>query len=336
MGMMLIVVAMDAFQAIPFAYLRYKKRPVKFAALKLLFIFASIALNIAYFVGMKGENVGVAFAINLACTSLVMLCMWKELVGFRYVLDRELLRRMLHYSFPILILGIAGILNQVADKIIFPFVYPDKAEATIQLGIYGAASKIAMIMAMLTQAFRFAYEPFVFSKSKEKDSREMYAKAMKFFIIFTLLAFLAVMFYLDILRYILGRDYWVGLKVVPIVMAAEMFMGIYFIILINIFLIPVFGYMACAWAGFAGYGVAMLLSYFVGQKKYPINYDLKAIGNYVALALVLYIVSVYLPIQNIFLLLGVRTLLLLLFVAYIVKTDFPLQQIPVINRYIKK
>jgi len=361
MGMMLIVVAMDAFQAIPFAYLRYKKRPVKFAALKLLFIFASIALNIAYFVGMKGENVGVAFAINLACTSLVMLCMWKELVGFRYVLDSELLRRMLHYSFPILILGIAGILNQVADKIIFPFVYPDKAEATIQLGIYGAASKIAMIMAMLTQAFRFAYEPFVFSKSKEKDSREMYAKAMKFFIIFTLLAFLAVMFYLDILRYILGRDYWVGLKVVPIVMAAEMFMGIYFnlsfwyklidetkwgayfslvgcsiIILINIFLIPVFGYMACAWAGFAGYGVAMLLSYFVGQKKYPINYDLKAIGNYVALALVLYIVSVYLPIQNIFLLLGVRTLLLLLFVAYIVKTDFPLQQIPVINRYIKK
>lgn len=169
------------------------------------------------------------------------------------------------------------------------------------------------------------------------------------------------MFYLDILRYILGRDYWVGLKVVPIVMAAEMFMGIYFnlsfwyklidetkwgayfslvgcsiIILINIFLIPVFGYMACAWAGFVGYGVAMLLSYFVGQKKYPINYDLKAIGNYVVLALVLYIVSVYLPIQNIFLLLGVRTLLLLLFVAYIVKTDFPLQQIPVINRYIKK
>ena len=106
--------------------------------------------------------------------------------------------------------------------------------------------------------------------------------------------------------------------------------GCSIIILINIFLIPVFGYMACAWAGFAGYGVAMLLSYFVGQKKYPINYDLKAIGNYVVLALV------YLPIQNIFLLLGVRTLLLLLFVAYIVKTDFPLQQIPVINRYIKK
>ena len=360
-GMMMAVVAMDAIQSIPFAYLRYKKRPIKFAALKLLFIFLNIALNLVYYVAMKGSDVGYAFLFNLVCTSTVMLCLVPELRGFHYVLDRALLRRMLSYSLPLLVLGLAGILNQVADKIIFPYVYPDVAEAKVQLGIYGAASKIAMIMAMLTQAFRFAYEPFVFSKSKEKDSREMYAKAMKFFIIFTLLAFLAVMFYLDILRYILGRDYWVGLKVVPIVMAAEMFMGIYFnlsfwyklidetkwgayfslvgcsiIILINIFLIPVFGYMACAWAGFAGYGVAMLLSYFVGQKKYPINYDLKAIGNYVVLALVLYIVSVYLPIQNIFLLLGVRTLLLLLFVAYIVKTDFPLQQIPVINRYIKK
>lgn len=361
MGMMMIVVAMDAFQAIPFAYLRYKKRPIKFAALKLLFIFTNIALNIIYFVVMKGENVGVAFAINLICTSMVMICMWKELFGFKYVLDKALLNRMFRYSFPILILGIAGILNQVADKIIFPFVYPDKAEANIQLGIYGAASKIAMIMAMLTQAFRFAYEPFVFSKSKEKDSREMYAKAMKFFIIFTLVAFLAVMFYLDILRYILGHDYWVGLKVVPIVMAAEMFMGIYFnlsfwyklidetrwgayfslvgcsiIILVNIFLIPIYSYMACAWAGFVGYGVAMLLSYFVGQKKYPIDYDLKAIGKYVALALLLYIISAYLPFQNIVLLLAIRTLLLLLFVAYIIRTDFPLHQIPIINRYIKK
>lgn len=361
MGMMMIVVAMDAFQAIPFAYLRYKRRAIKFAALKLLFILLSISLNIIYFVGMKGQNVGAAFAINLICTSLVMVCMGKELTGFAYVMDRALLKRMFHYSFPILILGIAGILNQVADKIIFPFVYPDKAEAAVQLGIYGASSKIAMIMAMLTQAFRFAYEPFVFSKSKEKDSREMYAKAMKFFIIFTLLAFLAVMFYMDILKYILGRDYWMGLRVVPIVMAAEMFMGVYFnlsfwyklidetkwgayfsavgcviIILINVLFIPTFGYMACAWAGFAGYGTAMLLSYFVGQRKYPIDYDLKAIGKYVLLAAVLFVVFAYLPFQNVIVLLAIRTLLLLLFVAYIVRTDLPLHQIPLINRFIKK
>ena len=202
LGMMLIVIAMDAIQAIPFAYLRYKNHPIKFAALKMLFIFASIALNIVYFVFMKGTDVGAAFLINLICTSLVMVCLISELRGFRYTLDRDLVKRMFRYSFPILILGIAGILNQVVDKIIFPFVYPDEAEAAVQLGIYGATSKIAMIMAMFTQAFRFAYEPFVFGKSREKDNRQMYAQAMKFFIIFTLLAFLAVMFYLDILRYV--------------------------------------------------------------------------------------------------------------------------------------
>lgn len=361
LGMMLIVIAMDAIQAIPFAYLRYKNRPIKFAALKMLFIFASIILNIVYFVFMKGTNVGAAFLINLICTSLVMLCLISELRGFRYALDRDLMKRMFRYSFPILILGIAGILNQVVDKIIFPFVYPDPVEADVQLGIYGATSKIAMIMAMFTQAFRFAYEPFVFGKSKEKDNRQMYAQAMKFFIIFTLLAFLTVMFYLDILRYVIGRDYWEGLKVVPIVMAAEMFMGVYFnlsfwykltdetkwgayfsltactiVILMNVFLIPVYGYMACAWAGFTGYAVAMLLSYFVGQKKYPIAYDLKSIGGYVLLALMIYVAGEWIPVDNMLLRLLLRTLLLFVFIGYIIKHDLPLKQIPVINRFVKK
>ena len=361
LGMMLIVIAMDAIQAIPFAYLRYKNRPIKFAALKMLFIFASIILNIVYFVFMKGTNVGAAFLINLICTSLVMLCLISELRGFRYTLDRDLMKRMFRYSFPILILGIAGILNQVVDKIIFPFVYPDPVEADVQLGIYGATSKIAMIMAMFTQAFRFAYEPFVFGKSKEKDNRQMYAQAMKFFIIFTLLAFLTVMFYLDILRYVIGRDYWEGLKVVPIVMAAEMFMGVYFnlsfwykltdetkwgayfsltactiVILMNVFLIPVYGYMACAWAGFTGYAVAMLLSYFVGQKKYPIAYDLKSIGGYVLLALMIYVAGEWILVDNMLLRLLLRTLLLFVFIGYIIKHDLPLKQIPVINRFVKK
>ena len=359
-GMMMIVVAMDAIQSIPFAYLRYKKRPIKFAALKLLFIFLNIALNLFYYVILEGNDVGYAFLFNLVCTSVVMVCMIPELRGFTYVLDKELLKRMLRYSLPLVILGVAGILNQVADKIIFPFVYPDEAEATVQLGIYGAASKIAMIMAMFTQAFRFAYEPFVFGKSKEKDSREMYAQAMKFFIIFTLLAFLAVMFYLDILRHVIGRDYWDGLRVVPIVMAAEIFMGIYFnlsfwyklidetrwgayfsltgciiLILMNIFLVPKYGYIACAWAGFTGYGVAMLLSYFVGQKKYPIQYDLKAIGMYVLLATVLYVAAEYVSIDNIYLRMAYRTVLLLLFIAYVVKRDLPLRQIPILNKLLK-
>ena len=200
-----------------------------------------------------------------------MLFFVNELRGFQYVLDKALIKRMFSYSFPILILGLAGILNQTVDKIIFPFLLDNANEARVQLGIYGAASKIAMVMAMFTQAFRYAYEPFVFGKEKDGDSRQTYASAMKFFVIFTLLAFLAVMFYMDILRYIITPDYWPGLKVVPIVMAAEMFMGVYFnlsfwyklidetrwgayfsligcviIVLLNIIFVPVYGYITCA------------------------------------------------------------------------------------------
>lgn len=266
------------------------------------------------------------------------------LLKFRAGFDKPLAKRMLKYSYPILILGIAGILNQVADKIIFRHVYKG-GDASVQLGIYGAASKIAMIMAMLTQAFRYAYEPFVFGKSKDKDSKEMYAKAMKYFIIFTLLAFLAVEFYIDILKYILAPDYWEGLKVVPIVMAAEIFMGVYFnlsfwyklidqtkwgayfsfagcavLIAVNVIFVPVYGYMACAWAGFAGYGVAMLLSYFVGQKKFPIAYDLKSIAFYVVAAVALFAVDRYLALQGwAGFLLG--TVMLAVFVALIVKKE---------------
>lgn len=317
---MALVVAMDAFQCIPFSYLRYKKRPVKFASLKMLFIILNIALNVFFFVvypSISGEPtpVGYVFYINLGCTGVIMLCFYKELTVVRPSINMQLTKRMLSYSWPILVLGIAGILNQTADKILFPYIYtsPDAHE---QLGIYGAASKIAMIMAMITQAFRYAYEPFVFGKSKDKDNRDTYARAMKFFIIFTLLAFLCVVGYINIIRYIIGSDYWEGLRVVPIVMVAEIMMGIYFnlsfwyklidktiwgawfsgigcavLITVNVVFVPQYGYMACAWAGVAGYATAMLLSYFVGQKYYPIAYPLRDILMYVAVAAILFVAA---------------------------------------------
>nr|MBP9495366.1 polysaccharide biosynthesis protein [Bacteroides sp.] len=375
-AMMAIVVALDAFQCIPFAYLRYRKRPIKFAGIKMLFVVSNILLNLFFLVLCPwlnahspetiswfydpGYGVGYVFLANLICTSLQMLFFVNELRGFQYVLDKALIKRMFSYSFPILILGLAGILNQTVDKIIFPFLLDNANEARVQLGIYGAASKIAMVMAMFTQAFRYAYEPFVFGKEKDGDSRQTYASAMKFFVIFTLLAFLAVMFYMDILRYIITPDYWPGLKVVPIVMAAEMFMGVYFnlsfwyklidetrwgayfsligcviIVLLNIIFVPIYGYIACAWAGLAGYFTVTILSYFVGQKKYPINYDLKGIGLYVLLAAVLYVASVFIVPENVVFRLLFRTGLLFVFIAFIVKKDLPLKQIPLLNHFIK-
>jgi len=358
---MAVTVAIDAFLCIPFAYLRQQKKAIKFASLKLFNIFVSIFLNIIYFAWMDGKDVGYAFYINLFCSAMLLVCMFKELTGFRWVLDRGVLSRMLNYSWPILILGIAGILNQTADKMLFPYIYKN-ADMQMQLGIYGACVKIAMIMAMITQAFRYAYEPIVFAGVKDKDQHEMYAKAMKYFIIFTLLAFLLVMAYIDILKFVIGSDYWEGLRVVPIVMAAEIMMGIYFnlsfwykvidktiwgaifsgigcavLLAVNILFVPRYGYMACAWGGFAGYGVAMITSYFVGQKYYPINYPLKSIAFYVLLAAIGYLAMDYVHDHfAIWLSLSVNTLVVLLFLAIIIRKDFPLGSLPVVGKYFRK
>ena len=360
-GVMAVTVAIDAFLCIPFAHLRQQKKAIKFAFLKLLNIIVSILLNVLYFYWMDGNDVGFAFYINLVCTVLLAICLFTEYTGFRWVLDRKLLRTMLNYSWPILVLGIAGILNQTADKMIFPYIYKD-SDMLEQLGIYGACSKIAMIMAMITQAFRFAYEPIVFAGVKDKGQHEMYTQAMKYFIIFTLLAFLMVVGYMDILKYIVRNpDYWVGLKVVPIVMAAEIMMGIYFnlsfwykiidktiwgaifsgigctvLLVINIIFVPKYGYMACAWGGFAGYGVAMLVSYFVGQKYYPLDYPLKDIFLYVLLAAAFYALMEATSEWPLLASLAFNTLLILLFTGYIIKRDLPLGSLPFIGKYFKK
>lgn len=359
---MAVTVAIDAFLCIPFAHLRQQKKAIKFASLKLLNIAVSILLNLIYFAWMDGKDVGYAFYINLFCTSMLALCLITEYTGFRWRLDTKLLRTMLSYTWPILVFGIAGIMNQTADKMLFPYVY-EGSDSLEQLGIYGACSKIAMIMAMITQAFRFAYEPIVFAGVKDKDQHVMYEQAMKYFVIFTLLAFLLVVGYLDILKYIIRRpEYWAGLKVVPIVMAAEIMMGVYFnlsfwykiidktiwgawfsgigcavLLAVNIIFVPRYGYMACAWGGVAGYGVAMLTSYFVGQKYYPLNYPLKEMACYVLLAAVATAVMMLVrDHQPLWLSLTVNTLLVLAFLAFIIKRDLPLSKLPVIGKKFNK
>jgi O-antigen/teichoic acid export membrane protein len=268
---------------------------------------------------------------------------------------------MLSYSWPILILGIAGILNQAADKMIFPLIYPDHTQGVRELGIYGACVKIAMIMAMITQAFRYAYEPFVFAQSKDKDKNETYAIGMKYFLIFTLLAFLCVVAYLPIIKYMIGSDYWEGLRVIPIVMAAEIMMGIYFnlsfwyklidktiygawfslagcivLFAVNIIFIPKYSYMACAWGGFAGYATAMVLSYIVGQKKNPISYPIKSMATYTATTILFYVIMQLVPQEwPSWLQLSINTILVIAFVGHIIYHDLPLKNIPVIGKFFR-
>ena len=362
--MMAVVVALDALQAIPFSYLRFQKRAIRFASLKMLFIILNICLNLIYFVLLGKTSVFYVFFINLLCTGFITLFFVPDLFKIQWQFDGALLRRMFSYSWPILILGVAGILNQVADKIIFPLIYPDRAEADIQLGDYGSCVKIAMIMAMITQAFRYAYEPIVFAKNKDADKSEYYASAMKYFIIFTLLAFLVVMGWMPVLQYIIGAKYRAGLGVVPIVMMAEIFMGIYFnlsfwyklidktiygawfslagcivLIAINIIFIPKIGYWACAWGGLAGYFTSMTLSYVVGQKKNPIPYPMKDIVIYFISSMALFGMMMWFarhtewPEWVLFL---INNVFILGFIYRIIKKDLPLSQIPIIGKKFKK
>lgn len=331
-GCMAIIVAMDAFQAIMFSRLRQQGRPVKFMILKFAFIIPNVLLNLFIFLVMPllfesmlalhdlfvrfDYGVGLIFFVNLICTASVFIGFAKELKGLSGPFDKALAGRMLKYTWPLLLLSLVGILNNVADKILFPYLVPGE-EGKVQLGIYGACVKIAMIMSLLTQAFRYAYEPIVFNGSKGKNNPDTLADGMKYFVIFALLAFLAVMFYMPIIKYLVGSTYWAGLGVVPVVMLAEIFMGIYFnlsfwyklsdqthwgaimsavgasvMILVNVIFVPRYGYVACAWGGFAGYGVAMLLSFVIGQKKYPIQYDMRGMAVFTCLAAVLYLASV--------------------------------------------
>lgn len=372
---MSVVVSLDAVQAILFGLIRFNKRPLKFASLKLLFIAMNIAMNLVAFLllpwlyAKHPESVGrfydpadqayYIFLINLICTSSITLFLIPELRQYRPTADVALLKKMLSYSWPLLLLGIAGILNLHADKIIYTQLVPGH-QGKVELSIYGAVSKIAAIMAMLMQAFRYAYEPFVFGNSDNKDNKAMYAAAMKYFVMMALLAFLAVMFYMPVIKHLIAPDYWVGLHVVPLVMLAEIFMGINFnlsfwyklndetywgaifsftgcavLFAANIIFVPKYGYVACACASMTGYFVAMTLSYIIGNRRNPINYNLKEIGAYALLAAALYTVSALLPFEGAVSKMACNSCLLLIYVAYIVKKDLPLKQIPFVKRFIK-
>lgn len=351
--MMALAVALDAYTSIPFAYLRYKKRPVRFATLKLINIGLNIGLNlffillcpwlwevapdtIAWFY-RPDFGIGYIFLANLISSAAMLVLLLPDIMSVPLAFNGKLLREMLRYSYPLLILGIAGIMNQTIGTILYPYLVSDPAEAMYGVGIYGANYKIAIVMVMFIQAFRFAYEPFIFAQNKERggDKLKAYSDAMKYFVIFALFIFLGVMYYLDILKYFISPKYFSGLKVVPVLMLAELFFGVFFnlslwykltdktiwgmwfsllglavTLVLNVVLVPRIGYMGCAWAAFACYGVMMATSYFVGRGKYPIDYDVPRLLFYFVVAGALYGVSVMVVIPVEWCNLLFRTLLL--------------------------
>lgn len=361
--LLVVILCFDVLGAIPFASLRFKKRPLRFAVIKIVNVVMTILFNLFFFLlcpWLKSlfpdafswfdlsHGVDYVLISNLAASVIQFLMVSPEL-KVKFTFDRALLRQMLRYSFPILILGVAGILNQTVDKIIFPWIYPDKDTALTELGIYGQNFKIAIIMVMFTQAFRYAFEPFIFARNKEAaNDTQAFSDATKYFVILGLLIFLMTVGYIDIIKYLIPERYHVGLKVVPIVLMGELFFGVYFnlslwykltdktrwgaymsifgfiiTIAINILFIPRFGYMACAWASFIANLAMMLLSYFLGQKHYPIPYNLRSAATFFLLSacLFLFMTQVYLYIPHVWMRLLLNTVFIGIYILLFVRKE---------------
>lgn len=328
-----LIIGSDALMAIPFAKLRAENRSLLFSFLKLFNVIVNFALTWFFVVtcrkafeageqnflaGLYEPETGIAYAFlaSLLANLITLIFLSPYFLRLQFRLNSTLLREMLKYTWPLLILGLAGMVNETLDRILLKKLMVDKAEAQVAQGIYGACYKIAILMTIFIQAFRFAAEPFFFSKAKEKDSKAMYALVMKYFILFCLLLLLATMLNLDWIKFIIDEQYWSGLAVVPILLIANLCLGIMYnlsiwykisnqthfgaiiaisgaviTIALNILFVPKFSYMASAWATLAAYGSMMVLSYILGQKYFAIRYNIRAIGTYVIVVLLIYLLS---------------------------------------------
>lgn len=340
-----IIVGLDAISSIPLAKLRSENKPKLFAGVNIANVAVNVALNLFFLkyclplVKSGGSNwltdtfydpntgVGYVFIANLIASIVKFLLLGPTMLkGFKKP-QLSLLKPMLIYSLPLLVAGLAGMMNEMFDRVMLKrLLYPILGEdqAMFQLGVYGACYKLSIIISLMIQAFRYAAEPFFFSQEKEAGSRELYAKVMTYFVWVLAGTFLFVMLYLDLFKYFIpNEDYWVGLKVVPILLMANIFLGIYYnqsvwykltdktsfgaglaifgaaiTLVLNLIFIPKYGYIASAWATFACYGSMMVVSYILGRKYYPVPYDLMKIGIMISAAVLLYWASVVMRISE--------------------------------------
>lgn len=350
-GIFLVIVAIDAMLSLPFAYLRFSKRPLRFAFYKFLFILLNILFNLFFLLLCPWIHrhypdligwfyrpdyfVGYIFISNLLATAIEALCMLPVLRPGLRGFDKDLALRLLYFCLPLMLLGVMGNFNRMAGQILIPELFADKAYGMSQVGIYGGCLKITVVMVMFMQAFRFAYDPFVFSKMKREDGPTAYRVAMNYFVLFTCFIFLGVMFWIDLFKHVVRPDYYEGLRIVPIVMAGEVIFGIYYnlsmwyklsdrtyfgtlfslvglIITVAIIVIwtPVYGYIACAWASLICNTVMMLLSYLLGRKYYPIPYDTLKILLVIAVTALWYYLGMQIMPDSIPLRIALRTLML--------------------------
>lgn len=356
------IIALDAISALPFAYLRQQNKALKFAIVKNINIFTNILLNLyflllcPYFQNEYGMllplyngtiNIGYIFLANLIASIVTIPLLWKEILAIRNAsFNKTLWREMLIYGLPLMVVGFAGMINETLDRIIISYVYTDVQEGLRATGIYGANYKLSILMSLFIQAFRYAAEPFFFNHAKHNDKRHIYATVMNYFTLVCLVLFLTVTLYIDVFKHFINNRYWEGLHVVPVLLIANMFLGMYYnfsiwyklsdntnkgaiismigagiTILANIILVPLLGYTGSAWATLICYVSMAIICYLMGAKYYPIPYQVRRLLGYIGLALALFLLSKYLPIPDGFIKYTVHAILLLSFVGVTVFSE---------------
>ncbi|MEQ8907660.1 MAG: polysaccharide biosynthesis C-terminal domain-containing protein [Vicingaceae bacterium] len=356
------IVGMDAISSIPMARLRVEGKAIKFALINFANILVNIGLNLfwlAYCIpNFEAGNsnalidllytpeigVGYVFIANLIASGVKFLLLSPYFLKLKFVVDRHLLKQMLIYAGPLLISSLAIIVNESADKILIKWLLVDDLgvdAATEKVGIYGACYKLSIIISLFIQAFRYAAEPFFFSQEKEKNSKAVYATIMNYFVLVCATIFLGVMLYLDILKHFLAdSSYWEGLHIVPILLFANIFLGIFYnlsvwyklsgktkygayiasfgaliTLVLNLVLIPKIGYTGSAWATLVCYASMVLVSYYLGKKHFPVPYNMKKVVGYLSLAFLVYVGSTFFAFESELFKYAIHTLILLAFIG---------------------
>jgi O-antigen/teichoic acid export membrane protein len=369
------ILGLDALSAIPFARLRAQNKATRFASIKLLNILTNIALNLFFLLLcpwllrhhpdaaitglvrlMYNPSWGIEyiFISNLAASILTLAALSPEFFRVRWSFQPEIWRKMIVYALPLLFAGMAGIVNETFDRILLRYLLPPDI-ASDQVGIYGACYKVSILMTLFIQAYRFAAEPFFFAEAKKSDAREIYARVMNYFIITVSVIFLVTMLYLDdVFIYLIGSKFRVGKGVIPILMLANLFLGVYYnlsvwykltsktiwgawltgigaviTLVLNFWWIPlgpgspIHGYYGAAWATFFCYGSMMVISYAVGQHYFSVPYQLRKILGYLGLAVLLYLVSRWVSPASAVVRVPFNTALLLVFLGVAAFFEWP-------------
>jgi O-antigen/teichoic acid export membrane protein len=371
------ILTLDALSAIPFAYLRAINRPIRFAWVKMTNISINIGLNLFFLLlcpyvlshypeGFSGHfialfyrsNWGIEyiFISNLVASGITLAMLIPEISAVKWKIHPDLWKKMLIYAFPLLFAGMAGIVNETFDRLLLRYLLP-KDIASSQVGIYAACYKISILMTIFIQAYKYAAEPFFFAQAKEKDARQVYARIMDYFIIIVSFIFLVTMLYLDdfILPLLVrSKEYWVGRGVIPVLMMANLFLGVYYnlsiwykltaktywgawlsligaviTLVLNFWWIPlsaehlIYGYYGSAWATFICYFTMMVLSYLIGQKYFPVKYNLGKFAGYLGLSVLLYVISTVVKPELAIVRIGFHTGLLIIFALLVYLVEKP-------------